>query len=131
MQILVPVDGSDSSFDALRFGIEFARGFDTDLAVVHFAAERTEETDELFERVRAALAEGGLDVEPELIETEVVTESGAARKVGERIVDLAEQRGYDHVVMGRATSGRLERFVVGSASEAVIEESDLPVTLIP
>lgn len=131
MQILVPVDASDSSFDALRFGIEFARGFSTDLAVVHFAAERTEATDELFERTRAAIEEAGLDADPELIETEIVTESGAARKVGQRIIELAEERGYDHVVMGRSTSNRLERFVVGSASEAVIEESDLPVTLIP
>lgn len=131
MQILVPIDGSDSSFDALRFGIEFARGFDADLAVVHFAAERTDATDELFERARAAIAEAGLDAEPELIETEVVTESGAARKVGQRVIEIAENRGYNHVVMGRATSNRLERFVVGSASEAVIEESDLPVTLIP
>lgn len=131
MQLLVPIDASDSSFDALRFAIEFARGFDADLAVVHFAAERSDTTDGLFERARAALAEGGIDAEPELIETEVVTESGAARKVGERIVSLAEERGYDHVVMGRATSGRLERFVVGSASEAVVEESTLPVTLIP
>ncbi|MFC6906282.1 universal stress protein [Halalkalicoccus tibetensis] len=131
MQILVPIDGSDSSFDALRFGIEFARGFDAGLAVIHFAAERTDATDELFERARAAIAEAGLDAEPELIETEVVTESGAARKVGQRVIGIAEERGYDHVVMGRATSNRLERFVVGSASEAVIEESDLPVTLIP
>lgn len=131
MQILVPIDGSDSSFDALRFGIEFARGFDADLAVIHFAAERTDATDELFERARAAIAEAGLDAEPELIETEVVTESGAARKVGQRVVEIAEERDYNHVVMGRATSNRLERFVVGSASEAVIEESDLPVTLIP
>ncbi|MEM4780324.1 MAG: universal stress protein, partial [Halalkalicoccus sp.] len=115
----------------LRFAIEFARGFDADLAVVHFAAGRTDVTDELFERARAAIAEAGLDAEPELIETEIVTESGAARKVGQRIVALAEERGYDHVVMGRTTSNRLERFVVGSASEAVVEESDLPVTLIP
>lgn len=131
MQIVVPIDGSDSSFDALRFGIEFARGFETDLSVIHFAAERTETTDELFERARAAIAEAGLDAEPELIETEIVTESGAARKVGEQIIALAEERGYDHVVMGRTTSNRFERFVVGSASEAVIEGSELPVTLIP
>ncbi|ADJ15585.1 universal stress protein [Halalkalicoccus jeotgali] len=131
MQILVPIDGSGSSFDALRFGVEFARGFDADLAVVHFAAERTEATDDLFERARGEIRDGGLEADPELIETDVVTESGAARKVGERIVSLARERGYDHVVMGRATSGRLERFVVGSASEAVVEESDLPVTLIP
>ncbi len=131
MQVVVPIDGSDSSFDALRFGIEFARGFDAGLSVIHFAAERTDATDELFERARVALSEGGIDAEPELLETDVVTESSAARKVGERIVALAEDRGYDHVVMGRATSGRLERFVVGSASEAVVEESDLPVTLVP
>ena len=131
MQIVVPIDSSESSFDALRFGIEFARGFDADLAVIHFAAERSETTDELFEQARAAIAEAGLDAEPELIMTAVVTESGAARKVGEQIIALAEERGYNHVIMGRATSSRLERFVVGSASEAVIEESDLPVTLIP
>ena len=131
MYVLVPIDGSESSLRALRFGASLAYRFDADIDVVHFAAERTDDTDELFERAREIAREVGLAVDPELILDDVVEERAAAQKVGEQLIDLAEERGHDHVVMGRDSTGRLERFVLGSASETVIEESALPVTLIP
>lgn len=128
---MVPIDGSEGSFAALEFGALFARQFEADLDVIHVTDERTDDTEELFERARAALAEAGVNAEPEVVLDDAVTESNAARKVGKRLIDLAGERGYDHIVMGRESGGRLERFVVGSASDAVVEESDLPVTLIP
>lgn len=128
---MVPIDGSEGSFAALEFGALFARQFEADLDVIHVTDERTDDTEELFERARAALAEAGVNTEPEVVLDDAVTESNAARKVGKRLIDLAGERGYDHIVMGRESGGRLERFVVGSASDAVVEESDLPVTLIP
>jgi nucleotide-binding universal stress UspA family protein len=131
MHVLVPVDSSDSSFSALRFGATLAARFDGDVDVVHFASKRTDATDDILNRAEAFCREAGLSVEPELRLTEDVERSNAAGKIGERIIDLASDRGYDHVVMGRNTSGRLKRFVVGSASETVVTESDLPVTLVP
>lgn len=131
MYVLVPIDGSEASLRALRFGAHLAYRFDADIDVVHFAAERTDDTDDLFERAREIAREAGLTVEPELVLNDVVEERAAAQKVGERLIDLAEERGHDHVVMGRDRTGRLERFVLGSASETVVEESALPVTLIP
>lgn len=128
---MVPIDGSEGSFAALEFGALFARQFEADLDVIHVTDERTDDTEELFERARTALAEAGVNAEPEVMLDDAVTESNAARKVGKRLIDLAGERGYDHIVMGRESGGRLERFVVGSASDAVVEESDLPVTLIP
>lgn len=128
---MVPIDESEGSFAALEFGALFARQFEADLDVIHVTDERTDDTEELFERARAALAEAGVNAEPEVVLDDAVTESNAARKVGKRLIDLAGERGYDHIVMGRESGGRLERFVVGSASDAVVEESDLPVTLIP
>lgn len=131
MHVLVPIDGSESSFNALEFGGLFAREFEADLDVVHVTDKRTAETEELFDRARDLLGEIGLEIEPEAVIDDVVTESEAARKVGRRLIELAEERGYDHVVMGRESGGRLERFVVGSASETLVEESELPLTLVP
>lgn len=131
MHVLVPIDGSESSFNALEFGATFARAFEADLDVVHVTDERTAETEELFDRARALLREIGIEAEPEAVIDDVVTESEAARKVGRRLIELTETRGHTHVVMGRESGGRLERFVVGSASETLVEESDLPLTLIP
>lgn len=131
MHVLVPIDGSESSFNALEFGALFAREFEADLDVVHVTDERTDETEELFERALEVLREVGVEAEPEAVIDDVVTESEAARKVGRRLIELAERRGYDHVVMGRESGGRLERFVVGSASETLVEESELPLTLVP
>jgi len=131
MHVLVPLDSSDSSLSALRFGAALATRFEGDLDVVHYARERTDGTDELLDRAEEICREAGLSVEPELRLTEDVSKSNASGKIGQRIIDLAEERGYDHLVMGRRTSGRLERFVVGSASETVVTESDLPLTLVP
>ena len=131
MHVLVPIDGSESSFNALEFGATFAREFEADLDVVHITDEHTAETEELFERARNLLRAIGIEAEPEAVLDDVVTESEAARKVGRRLIEIAEQRDYNHIVMGRESGGRLERFVVGSASETLVEESDLPLTLVP
>ena len=131
MHVLVPVDRSDASTRALRFGAELADRFDADFSVVHVTEERTEKTERLLSRTRTVLEEVGTGCEPEVVLAEKISESGGARRVGDLLLDLAEERGYDHVVMGRHGGGRLERFVLGSASEVVLEEGDVPVTLIP
>lgn len=129
MSILVPIDGSDSSFRAIEFAAGFADRYDTDLHVVHFTDMKTTEVEELMEEVRDRLTE--LDVEDR---PEVQTETRLFRaetKIGEDILQLVEDEGYDHVVMGHHSTGRAGRALLGSASQTVANGTEVPVTLVP
>ena len=130
MDALVPIDGSECSFRALDFGIEFARRFEGSLHVVHISDSETDATDEIVERARQRLREEGIVGEPE-VSTDVDLAFRPAERVGEDILDLVSERGYDHVVMGHHGNGTVERMMVGSAAHTVIEEESVPVTIVP
>ena len=54
-----------------------------------------------------------------------------SNRIGDRLTDHVEERGYDHVVMGRHGGKRLTRLVLGSASERVPKRTGVPVTVVP
>lgn len=130
MDLLVPVDGSECSFRALRFAATFARRFDASLHVVHFTDVETDATTAILERVREVLDDERIDDVPELA-TDLRLEFRPAERVGENVVDLVEERGYEHVVMGHHGSGTVERAILGSAAETVIRAETVPVTIVP
>ena len=130
MEILVPIDGSDCSFRALEFAAEFARRFEASLHVVHISDAETDATDEITDRAREFLVEAGIKDEPE-VSTDVRLAFRPGERVGEDILELVEERGYDHVVMGHHGSGTVERAILGSAAHTVVEEEAVPATIVP
>lgn len=130
MRLLVPVDGSDCSERALRFGAEMARRFEADLHVVHITDMETEATEVIIERAREILVEEGIDDVPE-VDIELDLGFRSSSKVGEAILEIATEEGYDHVVMGHHGSGAVERAILGSAAETVIQSDDVVVTVVP
>jgi nucleotide-binding universal stress UspA family protein len=130
MQILVPLDGSECSSRALQFAIELAPRFEATLHVVHITDEETDATDDILDGARVALAEAGIEDDPE-ISTDVRLEFQPGNRVGDDIVALVGDRGYDHVVMGHHGSGAIERAILGSAAETVIRAEAVPVTVVP
>ncbi|WP_435155786.1 universal stress protein [Haladaptatus sp. DFWS20] len=130
MDVLVPIDGSENSFRALEFAVRFADGFDATLHVVHFSDEATEATDEILAHARAMLEEGGVETEPELA-TDIQLEFRPAERVGENVLELVEENGYDHVIMGHHGSGTIERAILGSAAETIVRAEKVPVTIVP
>ena len=130
MEILVPIDGSECSYRALDFAIELARRFEASLHVVHVSDAETDATDEILARARERLREEGIEDEPE-VSTDVDLAFRPAERVGEVILDLVDERGYDHVVMGHHGAGTLERAILGSAAETVLRAEKVPVTVIP
>jgi nucleotide-binding universal stress UspA family protein len=129
MDVLVPVDGSDPSFRALDFGLDFAGRFDASLHVVHFSNQETEATETILERARARVEASELTDVPtvELVDLDIWTDAG----VGKAIVDYTRDEGYDHIVMGHHGSGAVKRVILGSAAEAVVRANELPVTVVP
>ncbi|MCG1004496.1 MULTISPECIES: universal stress protein [Halobacterium] len=130
MDILVPVDGSDCSFRALGFAAEMAGRYDGDIDVVHFADSESESTDAVVDRVDRVLDAQGVDTEPE-VNTDIDVEFRPSDSVGDDVLELVEERGYDHVVMGHHGAGALERALLGSAAETVLRADRVPVTVIP
>lgn len=128
--ILAPIDGTETSFRALEFAAEMTTAFDAELEVIHITDERTEATDDILERATGTLEAAGLDITPK-ITTDMDLEFRPADKVGEDIITLVENRGYDHVVMGHQGSGAVERAIIGSAAETVLRSESVGLTVIP
>ena len=129
MNVLVPVDGSDCSFRALEFAIEFAQRFESPLHVVHFTDAETEATEQILDRARADLEAAGVDDAPELVEVNM--ETRVATNVGKAILEVVESGDYDHVVMGHHGHGTVDRLILGSAAETVVRGERVPVTVVP
>lgn len=139
--VLVPVDHSDRSTNALEFAIEeHSDGRITALHVIDpsdiYAGAGVEGgamanyeqirkhheklSEGLLERARETAAERGVE-----IETDDVT--GA---VSRSIVEYAEDQDADHVVIGSHGRTGASRILLGSVAEAVVRRSPVPVTVV-
>ncbi|OYR58445.1 universal stress protein [Halorubrum ezzemoulense] len=138
-RILVPMDDSDHSVEALAYALDSFPEADvtvlhvvgvpssmfgeaTDLALTddidEAAAERAEPA---FERARAAAAERGREIDT------VVGIGHPARNIINRAGD------YDTVVIGAHGADRrrmTRRFLVGNVAETVARRSPVPVTIV-
>lgn len=130
MEILAPVDGSDCSFRALSFAAEMASRYDGSVDVVHFADAESDATAAVVDRAERLLDAQGVDADPE-VSTDIDFEFRPGDRVGEDILALVEERGYDHVVMGHSGAGTIERAFLGSAAETVLHADRVPVTVVP
>lgn len=131
MDVLVPIDGSECSFRALRFAAGFVRRYEADIQVVHVTDVRGEDTEELIERANTVLADEGVEGEPDVVIDVRVSERGYASRVGKDVLGMIDDEGYDHVVMGHHGQGAIGRIVIGSAAEEVVRGTDVPVTVVP
>jgi nucleotide-binding universal stress UspA family protein len=139
--VLVPVDGSDQAEKAFRYVLdELPESTVTLLHVVNptttmaysdgyyfdvdsYQAElrrRHEQGEQILEAFAADAAERDIDAET------VVTSGRPAR----RILEVAEERDVDHVVMGSHGRSGVGRVVFGSVAETVTRRADVPVTIV-
>lgn len=131
MEVLVPIDGSECSYRALRFAIDFARRYDAALHVVHVTDYVGEETEAILDRAEGILDEEGVLDDPELVTDVRLSEPRYATRVGKDVLELVAEEGYDHVVMGHHGSGAVGRVILGSAAETVVRAAETPATIVP
>lgn len=129
MKILVPVDASEDSDRALEFAATFAKRFDAELHVVHFSDAETDATDAVLENAAEILESRGVEAEPELNIRDISLRP--EDRVGREIVALATEGDYDHVIMGRHGAGRVERAMLGSATQTVLDAGTVALTVVP
>lgn len=137
LSILVAVDGSVSSNNALRQTIEFAKHANcnvTAVAVVpHFEGELEliglRNMQEAFKEPGEKVLAQAREIAAELnVNMHTILAEGNAH---EAIVDTALDRDCDLIVMGRRGLTRLERAFMGSITQRVIGYSPIDVLVMP
>ncbi|AXR77416.1 Ferredoxin [Natrarchaeobaculum sulfurireducens] len=126
--ILVPTDGSPVATDAGTYALSLAERFDAAIHVVSVLEgglvgddgedESERAVDELAERA----ADRGLEVTTEL------REEGDA--VHDELLESADEREADLIVMGTTGRSGLGRFLLGSVAEQTLQESSVPVATV-
>ena len=138
-RILVPVDGSKFSLQAVRLATRLARHCDSNLLLLHVLDATVVEqlqrfSDKSHDEVRADMeksAEGFLkDMSMEVSEwdiaVDIILREGTPHEV---ILTEADNWGADLIVMGKLGKRGVSRILLGSVAERVIEFTRLPVML--
>lgn len=139
MKILLPVDGSAVSLEAVRFAIRMARaGLQTRvvLANVQEAATLYEllvaHDPQVLEQVSAAAGAHTLEAAQQLLtEAGISFESEiASGDPAHTIVDIVERHGCDLVVLGASGTSTLRSALLGSVSNEVLHAAGVPVMIV-
>lgn len=137
-KVLVPVDGSESSFHALRQAFQFSSTEKSWITVVCVAPDYEGDLDTLatggdllakmrqpceraLVKARDIAAQAGYTIKTVLEEGEPST----------RIVDTADAHNRELIIMGRRGLSHLERAFVGSVTQRVIGQSHGDVVVVP
>ena len=139
MKILLPVDGSAISLEAVRFAIRMARdGLNTSVVLANVQEPSTlyelvvVHDPQVLEQVSAAagahtllaaqalLDEAGIDHECEV----------ASGDPAHSLIDIVERFGCDLVVMGASGTSSLRSALLGSVSNEVLHAAGVPVMIV-
>jgi nucleotide-binding universal stress UspA family protein len=135
-KILVPLDGSEHSFDALEKAIQIAKKFDGELMLIHmysipmykltpsqlnvYVPEQRKSGEKILaEGIKRAYAEG-VPFETQLKEGHIV----------EGIVKVAREGNFDLIVMGARGLSKLKELFLGSVSHGVTMHAPCPVLIV-
>jgi nucleotide-binding universal stress UspA family protein len=129
-KILVAYDGGEPAKKALALAIELAKAFDAPMSVVSVIPvhpgrapidpwdDRSVHAEELLEARAMLLAHG--------IEADLLEPAGDPARTIERIAD---DGGFDTIVIGSRQLGAIERVLQGSVSEHVATHADATVVI--
>ncbi|KKG31090.1 MULTISPECIES: universal stress protein [Methanosarcina] len=138
-KILIATDGSENGAQAINAGMEIARlsqGKVYALYVIDntcYPAERSdprwktamEEQFKTFGLELTAMVEEAAKVAG--VDVEFVTREGHP---AEKILDFAEKKSVDMIVVGSLGKTDVERFLLGSVSEKVVRNAKVPVLVV-
>jgi nucleotide-binding universal stress UspA family protein len=150
-QILVPLDGSENSERALPHAQELAQASGATLHLIQvvsrseelnmargggygfLAAEYSQDLAREFiaariNRAGEYLKEAAMRLETGGIQAETVVREGAT---AENIVQYAQEKGIDLIIMGTRGQGGIQRFLLGSTTDRVLRTGHLPVLVVP
>ena len=137
-KIVIPTDGSDVSIEAARHAIEIGKLMKAEIYAIYvidiapFIGLPTEgfwetmkeilneEGEKALKNVKKMAEEYGANVKCEILEGVPANE----------IVEFAEKKRADIIVMGTSGKTGLDRFLLGSVAEKVIRNAHCPVLIV-
>jgi nucleotide-binding universal stress UspA family protein len=132
--VLVPVDGSDCSWDAFEYALE--EHSDDDITVLHVVdpmqgdyephgtkKETVRRSERIEREARERLEDAGLDSS----QVDIVTREG---RPADQIISHAGTDEIDQVVMGSRGLSGVKRLLLGSVAETVVRRADVPVNVV-
>jgi nucleotide-binding universal stress UspA family protein len=136
--VLLPVDGSDSAFNAARYVIDFIKKHRA--VEVHVVNVQPKPLEWQTHEIEKAAVDAHLAIEAHISMKPVLhalDEEGIAHQthielgdVAETVVTLAEKLGCDHIVMGTRGLGVISGIALGSVARKVLHLANLPVTCV-
>ncbi len=140
MKILIPIDGSELSLDAVRYALRLVHHGLHASFVLATVLEPSGMSEILMmpdpkerEAVNQSVGTQTLDAAAALLETAGVKFEREVRSgyVATEIIDVAGCFDCDAVVMGARGKGMLQSALLGSVSQAVLHAAKMPVTIVP
>jgi len=137
-KIVVPTDGSDVSIEAAKHAVNIAKEFDAEIYAIYvidvspfvgLPAEGSwemisellkEEGHDALKKIKKLAEEWGVEIHTEMLEGVPANE----------IVEFAEKKKADLIVMGTTGKTGLERILLGSVAERVIKNAHCPVLVV-
>ena len=140
-KILVAIDGSEMSFKAANYGIEFAKKYNSKLIIIHvihihaaglmyttesafnqFIEKSKKESEEWFKTIRNQSKDQDVEIKTENVE-EMYSVPGA-------IIKHAEEENADVIIIGSTGKSGFKRLLLGSVASDVVRYSKCPVFVI-
>jgi nucleotide-binding universal stress UspA family protein len=137
-KILWATDFSDEAQEALLYADAFAKAFKARLIALHVVPELSPALYDMASVVKGELARRVTSVKKEAkkrletlrkakgISFEIVVEEGTTSKI---IIELAEKKAVDLIVIGRRGLSAIEKLFIGSVANQVLRNSPVPVLM--
>lgn len=129
--VLIATDGSPQAGNAVSQAIEFAHTFDATLHALFVIDSKLARTDATREPFKQTGEQTLNEIEVEAAESNVsvatTLEEGTPAQV---ILDYAETRGIDLIMLGGKTKSTAERFFIGNTAEKVVRHAPMSVLVV-
>ena len=144
-KILVPIDGSYISFQALEYAMQLGKAFDSEIVVTHVndpydlsapvdpktvKIPTGEQTSEEKKKAGAAALAIAQKVAEKANYKNIAFEKAIDKDPAKRIIDLAKEIEADTIVMGNRGLGTAKSFFLGSVSTTVVKHACCPVIVV-
>lgn len=134
-KILVPMDGSATSFKALEQAIEVARACQATIlgvnvvsflpaefmpSVVPYKIYQKKEAGKFMEKAKVKAAKKGILFKYAIVYGNPV----------DQVINIAKSKKFDLIVIGARGKGRIAEVFLGSVSNAILHKSQIPVMIV-
>lgn len=144
-KILVPIDGSYISFQALEYAMQLGKAFDSEIVVTHVndpydlstpvdpktvkipTCEQTAEEKKKAGSVALAIAQ---KVAEKANYKNIAFEKAIDNEPAKRIIDMTNEIDADTIVMGNRGLGTAKALLLGSVSTTVVKQAPCPVIVV-